>query len=171
MKYLTLFLIALLSLSCEKTDVSLGCDIEIQHNEKKWKLERCSLMNLPNNRWMLSLTAKGIIHRKIKHTEAIIFNNLPSAPGIYPLEFGITGNWGASYPVQIQLNEIHWDVMIEHRALDEKANNYIRIDSFDPQTGLIEGSFHTEWLKTDPREGGPDNQTIACKAFALILSE
>lgn len=167
MKYLFVLLVSLMLVSCNMTNVNPECDAEIYHNDLEWKLNDCTLAEVYNDQWSFSVQAKGIIHNEFHHEEFLMFTNIPTSVGIFPLEGGVTGEWDASVPVHVDLNAQLEDVYTGVRKLDKSSESYIRIDKFDPQTGIISGSFYTEWLKVEG--SGPEHQIIKSDLFEFTF--
>lgn len=96
-----------------------------------------------------------------------MFTNIPTSVGTFPLEGGGTGEWDASVPAHVDVNTVFEDVFTGIRELDQSAENYIRIDNFDSQTGTISGAFYTEWTKIDG--AGPEHQIIKSDLFEFTI--
>lgn len=177
MKYLLIPFLALSILSCEPASVGESCDIKVLENGRKWKTFDCSHSVLLENTWSMNFKAKPISNKDFHH-QSLFFRKIPTEMGVHTPYSKIDNDGQSAYNF---LNteegffagryDWHEDVLTNFHLLDTLATNYLRIDSYDEETGMITGGFHTEWLKQNVNGDGPDRQILHCDHFEFQLDQ
>ncbi len=158
-------------ISCQERRIKTDCEWEwkITSNDKKWDILDCTTPVPYEGKF--GLFFKAIPERSKKDLnvlENFYLFQLPMEPGIYlPREQDST----STVSFTTSRYDHQEDIEMNGHALDLKANNFYRVDSYDPETGLLTGAFHTEWLKQDASMPGPDRQVLHCEYLEVILEE
>lgn len=171
MKNLLIPIAALLLLSCNKFEFPADVQIEVFHNDNKWEITQIHSKAANNDTWSFGVDAKRSVHKEYRYTETIFFYDIPTIPGTYGVKVGFPGIEGPDHPVSVELHEVHHDVSVTFRVLDTLANNYVIVNGYDEQSGIINGSIYTEWIKTKSDKPGPDRQIIKTNFFQFVLDE
>lgn len=158
-------------ISCQERRIKTDCEWEwkITSNDKKWDIFDCHTSTPLDGKYYLFFQAfpeKSKMDLKV--LEYVFLTQLPMVPGTYrPREQDST----STVSFTTSRYDHQEDIEMNRHALDLKANNFYRVDSYDPETGLLTGGFHTEWLKQDASMPGPDRQVLHCEYFEVVLEE
>jgi len=158
-------------ISCQPNEINPDCIWEITSNGENWDLRTCTNnAEIFETTWRLTFSGwTSREKREIISYEYLRFDNLKLETGTFDLaSFEKKDNTTEIKALRYDVQE---DIFLNDHLLDTDADNFITIDSYDPETGLLTGAFHTEWLKQDASMPGPDRQVLHCEYFEVILEE
>lgn len=175
MKYLLIPFLALSILGCQPATIEGSCDTKVLENGKKWKTFDCWHSVPLENTWSMAFKA-NLDKKRYLNYQQLNFTNIPIEVGLYVpksklLEHGRQSDFFSEEGLKVTrslMDEDYWQYL---HLLDTLANNYLRIDSYDDETGMISGGFHTEWLKQVEEAKGPDRQILHCDHFEFQLDQ
>lgn len=175
MKHLLIPFLSLLILGCQPATIEGSCDIKVLENGRKWKTFDCSHSVPLENTWSMNFKA-NLDKKRYLNYQQLTFGNIPTEVGLYVpesklLEYGESIAFFAEEGLKATRFVWDEDYAQYYHLLDTLATNYLRIDSYDEDSGMITGGFHTEWLKQNVNGDGPDRQILHCDHFEFQLDQ
>lgn len=164
--FLGIFLFSLQACRPGPEVISADPKWKIYQNESRWKVESSRSFANQEPFWRFSLIANRIWPLKYKYDQFLHATNIPRQAGRYLIIEGFNPGIGSNRPVSFEFQEIDVDVFRRAYRLNDDADNHISITHYDSETGLISGSFYTEWFRIDGEE--EELQILACEEFTVL---